>query len=314
MLLGTYEFYCTLTSPAILPAYKGSTFRGAFGASLKRAVCAIKNQECNNCLLSVRCIYAQTFEHSRNDGAMSQQKATPPVPYLIEPPLDTQTRYSSGSPFNFSLLLFGAANDSLPYFVYAFELMGEFGIGARVDGKRGCYLLNEVRSNGKVIYDSVSRKLNAISPLQLVAPTNDIVLSESTIKLKMLTPLRLKHQNELSGELPFNLLVRAMLRRVSSLFEHFGSGEPALDYKKLVADAQNVQMVASALRWHDWERYSGRQEKTMLMGGLIGTITYKGLLTPYLPLLELCQKLHIGKQSSFGLGSFDFEISTGDAA
>lgn len=34
MLYSRYEFRCVFNSEAILPAYKGSTFRGIFGHSL----------------------------------------------------------------------------------------------------------------------------------------------------------------------------------------------------------------------------------------------------------------------------------------
>jgi hypothetical protein len=287
--------------------YKGSTFRGAFGGALKRAVCVARQQECPTCLLGSRCIYAQTFESGSRATENISNKASPPVPYLIEPPLDTRTRYSTGSPFNFSLLLFGDANQALPYFVYAFEIMGESGIGKKLQGQRGRFTLNSVKRTGEVIYDAASKKLKTPAPLDVtIDPATDYP-DCSSIRFNLLTPLRLKQNNTLSSELPFHVLVRAMLRRISSLFEHFGDGEPSLDYRGLVALAQEITIESSSLRWHDWERYSNRQEQSMMMGGLIGSATYRGKLTPYLPLLDLARVLHIGKQSSFGLGLFDYE-------
>lgn len=44
MLVGTYSFCCNLMDKAILPPFKGSTFRGAFGIALKRVVCAVREQ------------------------------------------------------------------------------------------------------------------------------------------------------------------------------------------------------------------------------------------------------------------------------
>ena len=307
MLIGRYEFSCTLLDDALLPPYKGSTFRGAFGSALKRAVCVAKRQECPTCLLSSRCVYAQTFESSSQESEGSHIKASPPVPYIIEPPLNTHTHFAAGSPFDFSLLLFGKANESLPYFVYAFEIMGEAGIGKKLRGQRGRFALNTVKKAGAVIYDSDSKKLKS-------SKTEDVVIipalqtpDTSTVRVNLLTPLRLKHNNMLSSELPFHTLVRAMLRRISGLFEHFGDGEPLLDYRGLIARAQDITIENSSLRWHDWERYSNRQEQAMMMGGLIGSVVYSGSLAPYLPLFELCKNLHIGKQSSFGLGLFDYE-------
>jgi len=311
MLIGRYDFGCTLQGDALLPPYKGSTFRGAFGGALKRAVCVARQQECPTCLLSSRCVYSQTFE-SGSQATDNSVKASPPVPYVIEPPLNTRTNFSAGSPFDFSLLLFGTANESLPYFVYAFEIMGESGIGKKLQGQRGRFTLDSVKNAGTVIYDATTKKLKAplLEDAHIgSAPQN---IDCSSVCVSLLTPLRLKHHNAFSSELPFHMLVRAMLRRISGLFEHFGDGEPSLDYRGLVARAQDVTIESSSLRWHDWERYSNRQEQAMMMGGLIGSVTYKGSLAPYLPLLELCKNLHIGKQSSFGLGLFDYEpVSTG---
>ena len=62
MLYGRYHFFCPLETEAILPPYKGSTFRGVFGHALKKVVCALKRQECPQCLLKEKCVYALVFE------------------------------------------------------------------------------------------------------------------------------------------------------------------------------------------------------------------------------------------------------------
>jgi CRISPR/Cas system endoribonuclease Cas6 (RAMP superfamily) len=86
------------------------------------------------------------------------------------------------------------------------------------------------------------------------------------------------------------------------LNQHFGDGEPKLDYTGLVARAHEVKIERADLRWFDWKRYSNRQEQSMLMGGMIGEITYRGDLTEFLPLLRYCEKVHLGKATTFGLG------------
>lgn len=191
--------------------------------------------------------------------------------------------------------------------------MGESGLGKKLQGQRGRFFLNNVKSAGMVIYDADSKKLKAPLPedvtVAAVMQNTDCI----AIRLKLLTPLRLKQHNSFSSELPFHMLVRAMLRRISGLFEHFGDGEPPLNYRGLISQAQDITIESSSLRWHDWERYSNRQEQAMMMGGLVGTATYRGKLTPYLSLLELCRDLHIGKQSSFGLGLFDYELISAGA-
>jgi len=44
-----------------------------------------------------------------------------------------------------------------------------------------------------------------------------------------------------------------------------------------------------------------------MMGGLTGSITYEGDLEEYLPLIEFCAKVHLGKQTTFGMGRFTVE-------
>lgn len=46
MLYSRLTFTTELNAEAILPKYKGSTFRGAFGNALKRVVCALERQNC----------------------------------------------------------------------------------------------------------------------------------------------------------------------------------------------------------------------------------------------------------------------------
>ena len=304
MLLGHYQFACRFQEDALLPAYKGSTFRGAFGSALKKVVCAVREKDCGRCLLAGRCLYARVFEPAPCRDGLRQ--ATPPHPYVIEPPLNPGTRFTSGDAFDFNLLLFGEFNDYLPYFIYAFEAMGEQGLGARRGRGMGRYTLQGVKSGAQELYNGQTRQLEKPQPhmLHLSPPP----AASGTLRVELVTPLRLKYDNQLQALLPFHLLVRAALRRLSTLFDCFGQGEPDLDYRGLVARAHDIKVDSSRLRWCDWQRYSNRQEQTMLMGGMSGEITYCGDIGEYLPLLEIARAVHLGKQSAFGLGLIDYSF------
>lgn len=309
MLYGTYRFSCSLESPAILPAYKGSTFRGVFGHSLKKVVCALKRQDCTECLLKTRCIYTLVFETGlAKPPPEGARLAAAPHPFVIEPPATTRTSFAAGDDFDFNLILFGEVNHHLPYFIYAFDTMGRMGIGRKMDGKRGRFILETVSQNSAVIYDSKKQQI------QLNGDLPGLILAESglsqngdpnQLKITLKTPLRLKYKNKLTEKLPFHILVRAMLRRTDALLRCWGDEVPGLDFKGLVARAEAVQTVSSNLRWFDWQRYSSRQNKKMLMGGLVGSVTYKGDLSEFIPLIDFCRKTHVGKQTAFGLGAFE---------
>ncbi len=318
MLFGSYNFSLTLDDDAILPEYKGSTFRGIFGRSLKKIVCALKNQECSKCLLREKCVYFQVFEipgtHQRNgsttepglnnnDPGTKNRIVSAPHPYVIEPPEDKRTRYYRGDLLNFSLLIFGHINEYLPYFIYAFHEMGKQGIGKGINGKRATFHLTQVTSANRVVYDGKENKIHKGPFTEELSLTPATVLpAPLRVSIHLLTPLRLKFENRLKAELPFHLLVRSMLRRISSLEEFYGAGEPKLNYRGLVAKAESVAYKPSSIHWFDWKRYSDRQDQTMLMGGMLGTASYLGDFGEFLPLMRFCEKVHIGKQTTFGLG------------
>ncbi|HEA68036.1 MAG TPA: CRISPR system precrRNA processing endoribonuclease RAMP protein Cas6 [Desulfobacterales bacterium] len=311
MRYGRYQFTSRLESEAILPYYKGSTFRGVFGIALKKVVCALKRLVCSECLLKQRCVYALAFETSGSLNLPEKSRiASPPHPFVIEPPLTNERDFSKEDSFDFNLLLFGEINNSLPYFIYAFDQMGRIGVGKRINGKRGQFALKRVKLDGKIIYTDTDQKLNideSFATLSLSEPNN---YSQNNFRLKITleTPLRIKFENRLKTDLPFHALVRAMLRRVSSLHNFYGGGEPPLDYRGLVKRADAIRIIETDLRWFDWERYSNRQEQRMMMGGISGSITYEGHMMEYMPLVDFCSEVHIGKQTSFGLGKFKGEI------
>lgn len=267
MLFGKYQFYCRLRNEAVLPYYKGSTFRGVFGHALKKVVCALKKEECKDCLLKNRCLYACVFETSLAvNTPVNERLAAPPHPFVIEPPLTTMTHFRENDPFDFSLLLFGEVNQSLPYFIYAFEQMGKIGIGKRINGANGRFILEKVQSGDQLVYSHADKKLNMSGPFEALAlkDPGDYAEEIFKIRIRIITPLRLKFQNRLKAELPFHVLSRAMLRRVSSLYNFYGDGEPDLDYRGLVKKADEVRIVESDLTWFDWRRYSFRQDQAML--------------------------------------------------
>jgi len=78
--------------------------------------------------------------------------------------------------------------------------------------------------------------------------------------------------------------------------------KPDLPYWELAAMAESVKIVDKDLRWQDWHRYSSRQKASMRLGGMVGTIRYKGEnLGVFMSLLRYVEQVHLGKQTTFGL-------------
>ena len=54
-----------------------------------------------------------------------------------------------------------------------------------------------------------------------------------------------------------------------------------------------------------WERYSRRQGQRVPMRGFVGTASYAGDLTPYLPALRLGTLVGVGDNCTFGQGCYE---------
>ncbi len=78
-----------------------------------------------------------------------------------------------------------------------------------------------------------------------------------------------------------------------------------LDRSAVHAAIDQVEIEATALRWVEWTRYSSRQRTHMQLGGLLGQLRLSGPgVAPLWPLIALGQWLHLGKNTSFGLGRY----------
>ena len=306
MLYSKYLFSCVFNDDAVLPEYKGSTFRGVLGHSLKKVVCALKRQECTQCLLRTSCVYAYFFDPESYFQSMVLKGGikAPPHPYVIEVPEGTRRFYKQGDAFDFEIILFGDADTYLPHLIYAINEMGRSGIGKKTGPKRSSFQLERVTASGETVYSSRDGLIRKDVSARELHPDGGMAheMAAPSVDLELITPLRLKYQNQLEATLPFHILVRAMLRRISSLCQCYGRGDPELDYKGLVSRAQKVEISQSTLQWFDWKRYSSRQEQAMFMGGIVGSVSYMGDLDEYMPLIRFCEQVHVGKQTTFGLG------------
>ena len=312
-----FRFTLQPREPLHLPPYKGSVLRGGFGHVFKRTVCVQPRvKRCATCLLAETCAYAYLFEtHPPPGSQVLRTHEAIPRPFVIRPPLDRRTEIPAGEPLTFGLVLVGQAVGYLPYFLVVFRELGEAGLGRLFDSaqgrRRGKYALREVRAvhplsgEERPVYDG-----EALLGTGLEVTAEEVAawaegLPSDRLTVRFLTPARLKHGGEFAREeVDFHVLVRALLRRLSSL-SYFHCGERwETDYPGWVERAQRVEAVETHLSWVEWRRYSGRQAHRIKMGGLVGSVTYAGDLAPFRPLLALGMLAHVGKGAVFGNGLY----------
>lgn len=291
----------------ILPPYKGSALRGGFGSIFRKTVCVLKKEICLNCLLKDQCAYSYIFETSpprdKKIDFLEKYEAVP-KPFVLEPPEEKKTVYERGERINFNLILIGRAVEYLPYFVIVFDELGRHGLGK---GK-GKFLLKEIWKDSKQIYAANEKTMKLTKPELVELPEYfdaKECQNDDLVTLEFITPLRIKYQRDLVVVPEFHILIRNILRRLWLLYYfHEGMKEPSWNHRDIIEAAKEVAIKEKALKWFDWERYSGRQKTRMLLGGLIGKISYEGKISPFLPLLKAGEILHIGKGTAFGLGKY----------
>jgi len=270
---------------ASVPAYHGSMLRGAFGHALRRTVCVMgPAQPCATCSLRPACVYPRLFE-TFLDGSpppFLRGLTRGPCPYVFEP-LGTEGTLAPGDSLAFDLLLIGQAVDLQGYAALALERMARGGLRAG----RGRFRLERVETIGP-----------SLPPLDGLPP--------GPLTLRFVTPLRLKVRDHLVAQPGFRDLVFAMLRRTLELAQlHVPGARVEWELRPWLERAEAVRVARADLRWHDWERYSHRQQSRMKLGGVMGTLVLEGDLAPFAPLLRAAEVVHVGKGATFGLGKVE---------
>jgi hypothetical protein len=308
--IAKYRFTLQAVERLELPPYKGTTLRGAFGNVFKRLACSQPGQVCGDCLLQTTCAYAYVFETPLPaDAEVLRTYQDIPHPFVLEPPLDERTAYEPGDSLTFNLILIGRGTSYLPYFILTFQELGRLGIGrGRKEFRlKDVMAVNPVSGVEALLFSCTDGGLRnedlSIGYAQIEEEASKI--PDNRLAVRFLTPTKLKHAGVYVQQPPFHVLLRGILRRVSSLY-YFHCGERwQADYRGYVDAAKEVRTVDAKTKWVDWERYSSRQKRRVAMGGFVGEVSYEGKLAKLRPLVLLGDIIHVGKATSFGQGKYE---------
>ncbi|MFQ5455598.1 MAG: CRISPR system precrRNA processing endoribonuclease RAMP protein Cas6 [Nitrospirota bacterium] len=309
-----YCFNIKAEEELILPKYKGSTFRGGFGQSLKRTVCVSRENRCADCLVKDRCIYIDIFDHTDSLKQDIDNPSSDCIPYIIEPPLEEKESYQKGEYISFHLILFGKSIDYLPYFIYAFMELGETkGIGKNREMKYGRFSIEEVqyipfyKTPPVTIYHSKDKKIipHSIKPVR----SDDITdKGKKILTINFTTPTKFIYNGKVLPEesLTFNIFMKNLFRRISNLAKFHGGKflEPDV-IKALLKKSEDITVKENRLEFSPWIRYSNRQLRKIKLHGFTGSITFEGELAPFYPYICLGQLTHIGKSTTMGMGMYE---------
>lgn len=276
------RFYFVARGPGRLPDFPGSAWRGAFGRALRLAVCTTRLPACRPCPRYRDCAYPNIFETPADpagDRLLGQNEGVP-NPYVLAPGWTGARLLAPGDEVIVDVTLFGTAmaRKDLVFATLASAAAG--GIGP-----------------DRVVLSLADR---------LPVPIDAITKIPKRLRLTFTTPLRLTVQGELVTAAAFQPrhLLGALTRRASLLAQYHRAGILNLDFQDLKRRAAGAAFMSTDLVWQDWARRSARQEKMILMGGLMGTaVLPMPDLEPFWPLLRLAPALHVGKGTTMGLGA-----------
>ncbi len=312
------HFDLTASEPLTIPGFSGSAWRGLLGHALRRSACVTGAAHCHGCLLASTCAYTRLFEPSLEAApderhARRYQRLPPPMVLDIEPTwsgvlppgLAPARRLSADARFTLGVTLIGDACDRLPHLIHALITAGKLGLGR--DGGR--FRLDQVAvetTPGSQVWESIYRPQAQLQTPKPAVPKPPPPPSDG-VQVSLETPTRLKRHGRLLGadDLDASTLLLALASRLGLLAEHYG-GDPAdFAWSRLAPAAETLILEDLGMVWQDWSRYSSRQRTRMQLGGLVGPLRLSGPgLTALWPLLWLGQFVHIGKNTSFGLGAY----------
>ncbi|NEX21453.1 CRISPR system precrRNA processing endoribonuclease RAMP protein Cas6 [Thiorhodococcus mannitoliphagus] len=303
--LGRFRFHFRAQDRVRLPPYSGSAWRGLLGHGLRRTACVTHQPQCQGCLLIRSCVYSTFFETPPPPEEAERGFSAVPHPYVLDIDPKSPRVLESGAFFHLTINLFGPAIGQVPYLIHALAKAGERGIGSG----QGRFALTAVEREQPIGADTWERVFEAGlgDYHQLDPPGIELPAAPSTVSLRLITPLRIKRDGHFLGarDLSAADLLRALYQRVRRLAHLYGGDPEGFDAKRLSSAEDALLMQAGQLHWHDWTRFSSRQDKLMQMGGLVGEIALSGPDLPLIwPVLWLGQWTHIGKGTAFGLGGY----------
>jgi hypothetical protein len=300
-----YRFDCQVESPINLPEYAGSTLRGAFGHALKKTACITRQSDCKTCPLYRSCPYPAIFAPPPPETHSLQKFSEIPAPFIVEPPAWGERHYGKEDILSFEFILIGRALAQLPLIVYAWQRALETGI-AKGDGTAKLKRVSLIEETGETLLYSQEEGQIKTHIAELTSACIETYQADPQhISLHIETPLRIQHNGHPKppNELTSRDLLITLLRRIALISEFHIGKKLEVDFQEL-GEAANQITSNKNLKWQDWTRYSSRQKKEMILGGVMGEWQLQGNLKPFVPLLKLGQWLHIGKNASFGLGRY----------
>lgn len=290
------KFTIAITEDSILPKYKTSPLRGGMGQMLLKQNC-IRDENCENCDFSDECLVRRMM-YSKYEIQPKFATRGDSIGYVIEC-TNLKERFRSGERLNFHLLLYGKTIAYFSQFLQAFYMLGQYGLGKehvryeiiKVENDKGETVVN--RQN---VYLS---QLGIATIKEYVNMRRLQIENRAVHTMQFVTPTTLKYQGEFLQEFHAEAILRSVFRRIYSFDCFEGNSVPLLEM-----DERLPEIVAQEAHFVSVPRYSSTMQGKMSLKGIKGYVVFDDLSENFLTMLLAGEKLHIGKNTSFGFGKY----------
>ena len=292
----SYTLEFTAERDGKLPAFPGSTIRGAFGNALKRLVCVMRNRPCDGCPLEFTCMYTTVFEtRAKPSGENPVRNIRPPHPFVLKVDFVANRQLNGGDRLDIGITLYGTAMANYPFILRAMEEACEYGLGPN----RLPFRLKAIRQVGKH-RDWMRGHAYPVPVIRDIPKA-----SGSSCRWRTVTPLRLRSEGkpvDHLGLVPRDIAL-PVLRRLMLLVNHYGNPDHFHVHPHMNNSACLLRFTSCDLKWKRLQRYSSRQSTTHSISGLMGVVGIDFSDAPeWGPILAWAPAIHVGKATSMGLG------------
>ena len=332
-----------------MPEHPGSMLRGAFGTALRSLTCVTDLPECKKCPLKQHCKFPRIFEmpalQKPSVQAVNPYVIHVPTDQVSSSSIDTfnddrslhiaqknskltqlTTVYKKGDVWQFGMTLMGAAITETALIINAWRLALETGLGTHAPYRRATliqasceghtlYSLPQLSSNSKNI--AVSRQ-NRLSNTASITTKTKATEPPTQLTLQFLTPFRYQQDNRIVSEpnkLDSTTFIASIYNRIRLCQKnHSPNQEWDIGYDSYHEFKDDIASLTidTDISANNVSRRSNRQQRKMQLYGLQGAIYLTGdcqTISRLLPALRLGEQIHIGKNTTMGLGQYQLLLT-----
>ncbi len=293
------KFILTILENTKLPRNKCSALRGGMGQMLLRQNC-VRDQKCEICDFERECIVRRTM-YSQFEIQPKYATRGDSIGYVIECQ-DQKEYFKRGEQLEFHLLLYGKTIVYFTQFFQAFFMLGQYGLGKEKAKYQISQVMNEKDGLVADSHNLCIQNLGICTIAEYVLERK-MELSEHGCEniIEFQTPVTLKYQGTFLKQFQEEAIARSVIRRIYS-FDCFEENEtPMLEMDE---NEELPKIVHQQTEFTVIPRYSSTTNGKMELKGICGEAVFDYLSEEMMMILLAGEKLHIGKNTSFGFGKY----------